>query len=70
MKVFGNMETLSNTTSDLKEPLNLLPPPSENSSLQNKAASENASIGLFDVHVHMGQYFDDYYTQTPTGIAN
>lgn len=42
--------------------LNLLPPPRVNSSLQNKATSENASIGLFDVHVHMGQYFDDYYT--------
>ncbi|ACX73918.1 hypothetical protein Fisuc_0306 [Fibrobacter succinogenes subsp. succinogenes S85] len=70
MKVFGNMETLSNTASDLKEPLNLLPPPSENSSLQNKAASENTSIGLFDVHVYMGQYFDDYYTPTSTGIAN
>lgn len=42
--------------------LNLLPSPSVNSSLQNKAASENATIGPFDVHVHMGQYFDDYYT--------
>lgn len=62
MKVFGNKETLSKTASDLKEPLNPLPPPSVNSSLQNNLTQNNAIQGVFDVHVHMGQYFDDYYT--------
>lgn len=61
MKVFGNKETLSKTASDLKESLNLLPPP-VNFSLPTKFIQGNANQGVFDVHVHMGQYFDDYYT--------
>lgn len=42
--------------------LNLLPSPHVNISLQEIHTQSNAFQGLFDVHVHMGQYFDDYYT--------
>ena len=61
MKVLGNKETLSKKASDLKEPLDLLPP-SVNFSLPTKFIQGNANQGVFDVHVHMGRYFNGYYT--------
>lgn len=61
MKVLGNKETLSKKASDLKESLNQLPPPVK-FILPNNLIKNNANQGVFDVHVLMGQYFDDYYT--------
>ena len=55
------MGIFSNTTAALRESLNQLPPP-VNFSLPDDLIKNNANHGVFDVHVHMGLYFDDYYT--------
>lgn len=47
MKVFGSKEALSKTASDLKVTLNLLPPPSINSNLQESLPQSNANYGVF-----------------------
>lgn len=62
MDVFGNNSVVYSVTAlDYKRPLNQLPPP-VNFSLLTKFIQGNAIQGVFDAHVHMGQYFDDYYT--------
>lgn len=62
MEVFGNNSAVYSVTAlDYKRPLNQLPPP-VNFSLPAKFIQGNAIQGVFDAHVHMGQYFDDYYT--------